>query len=244
MNATSKMTPTQRIQMGIAAWDRNDFMEALEIFEGVLRESPRFPDVHNRLGLCKAMLGNLEGALVAFDKALELAPTFAEAHFNRGIVLNDMGRHDEAQTAFEQALALDTRDGTRFPSQVGNQIANSHAETGHLYMKAESWMDAAEQYRAALKIRPRYGDVREKLAEALLEAGDAHGAKAELERVIGERPGFADARLKLGVALQRLGDRAGAVREWRQVLAARPGDLRVRGYLASAGEIVEETTAG
>jgi Flp pilus assembly protein TadD len=239
MNATARMTPTQRIQLGVAAWDRNDFMEALEIFDGVLRESPRFPDVHNRLGLCKAMLGNSEGALAAFDKALELAPTFAEAHFNRGIVLNDLGRHDEAQEAFEQAHQLDTRDGTRFPSQVGNQIANSHAETGHLYMKAESWMDAAEQYRAALKVRPRYGDVREKLAEALLAAGDAHGAKVELERVLSERPGFAEARIKLGVALQRLGDREGAVREWKQVYAVRPEDLRVRGYLASAGVVVE-----
>jgi tetratricopeptide (TPR) repeat protein len=239
MNAPSRLPIAQRIQQGIAAWDRNAYSEALEQFNDVVRESPRFPDVHNRIGLCKAMLGNLEGALASFEKALELAPAFAEAHFNRGIILNDLGRHDDAEAAFQHAHTLDTRDGTRFPSQVGNEIANAHAKVGDLYMTAESPIEAADQYRAALRIRPRYGDLREKLAEALLASGDTEGAKVELERVVGERPGFAEAHLKLGVALHRLGDRAGAIREWKSVLATRPNDLRVRGYLASAGVIAE-----
>lgn len=235
MSADTRLTPRQKIEQGIAAWERDDYLEALEVFNEVIREHPDFPDVHNRAGLCKAMLGNLEGALHGFERALELAPTYAEAHFNRGIVLNELGRHDEAEVAFRQAQALDTRDGTRFPSQVGNQIANAHAQLGDLYMLADSAREAAEQYRAALKVRPRFLDIREKLAEALLAADAAEEARKELERVLDEEPGFAQARLKLGVALQRLGDRDGAVREWRQVLRQRPDDRRVHAYLVAAG---------
>jgi Flp pilus assembly protein TadD len=181
------------------------------------------------------MLGDLEGALESFHKALELAPTYAEAHFNLGIVLNELGRHEEAAASFRRAQELDTRDGTRFASQVGHQIANAHAHLGDLYMAAESWASAVAQYRAALEVRPRYLDVREKLAEALLADGDAAGARHELERVLDEGPGFVEARLRLGVALQRLEDVEGAVREWKRVLAVRPDDRRVHAYLASVG---------
>lgn len=240
MTAESRATVTQRIQQGVAAWDRNAYEEALAIFTEVLEEHPRYPDVQHRAGLCKAMLGDPEGAIEAFDRALEMAPTYAEAHFNRGIILNELGRHDEAEASFKRAQALDTRDGTRFPSQVGNQIANAHAHLGDLYMIAESPADAAEQYRKALEVRPRFLDIREKLAEALLARDDARGAREELERVLQDRPGFTEARLRLGIALQRLGDREGAVREWTRVLSERPNDRRVHAYLASAGVNAEE----
>lgn len=235
MSAEPNLTPKQKIEQGIAAWDRNAYQEALEIFSAVIRSHPHFADVHNRAGLCKAMLGNLEEAVASFDDALELAPTYAEAHFNRGIVLNELGRHDEAEAAFRRAQELDTRDGTRFPSQVGNQIANGHAQLGDLYMTAESPEEAVEQYRLALQVRPRYLDVREKLARSLLARGDAAGARQELERVLDHDPGFIEARVKLGVALQRLGDQEGAVEEWKRVLSFRPNDRRVQAYLASAG---------
>jgi tetratricopeptide (TPR) repeat protein len=238
MNPEARPTHArQRIEQGIAAWDRNAYQEALDIFSEVIRERPQFPDVHNRAGLCKAMLGDLAGALDAFHKALELAPTYAEAHFNRGIVLNELGRHEEAAASFKRAQELDTRDGTRFPSQVGHQIANAHSQLGDLYMLAESPANAVEQYKTALEVRPRYLDVREKLAEALLADGDAEGARRELERVLDEEPGFVEARLRLGVALQRLGNSEAAVREWRRVLELRPEDRRVHAYLASVGVV-------
>jgi tetratricopeptide (TPR) repeat protein len=229
------LTTRQKIQQGLAAWDRNAYDEALAIFSEVIREHPQFPDVHNRAGLCKAMIGDLDGALDAFQKALELAPTYAEAHFNRGIVLNELGRHEEAASSFRRAQELDTRDGTRFPSQVGHQIANGHSQLGDLYMAADSPGNAVAQYRAALEVRPRYLDVREKLAVALLADGDVEAARRELERVLEEEPGFVEARLRLGVALQRLGNQEGAVREWRRVLQLRPDDRRVHAYLASVG---------
>jgi tetratricopeptide (TPR) repeat protein len=243
MSAEHRLTPRQKIEQGIQAWDRDEYRAALDIFEEVITERPDFPDVHNRAGLCKAMLGDLEGGLVSFERALELAPTYAEAHFNKGIVLNELGRHQEAERAFRQAQDLDTRDGTRFPSQVGNQIANALGQLGDLYMVADSPREAVEQYREALRVRRRFLDIREKLAEALLAIGENEEARKELERVLDEEPGFAQARLKLGVVLQRLGDRDGAVREWKRVWSQRPDDRRVHAYLASEGVDADALTA-
>ncbi|MDT8340739.1 MAG: tetratricopeptide repeat protein [Longimicrobiales bacterium] len=223
----------RRIAQGVNAWDREEYEEALKVFDDVLRSREGFPDVHNRRGLCLALLGRLDEALAAFERAVELAPTYAEAHLNRGIILKDLGRADAAQEAFDRAGRLDLRDGRAFPSHVGNQIAVTHAKLGDLYLVADHPETAAAQYRDALRVRPRYQDVRTKLAEALLEAGDLEGARAELERVLEDDPAFTSARLRLGVVFSRMGDAAGAAACWEQCARERPDDFRARAYLAS-----------
>lgn len=235
------MTPSnekiqRRIAQGVNAWDREAYEEALRIFEEVLEERGTFPDVHNRRGLCLAILGRLDEALAAFDRAVQLAPNYAEAHMNRGIVLKDLGDADAAQAAFDTAARLDVRDGSEFPSHAGNEIAGTHAKLGDLYMVAGSPAMAVEQYRAALHVRPRYLDVRAKLAEALVEIGELVAARGELESVLQEDPGFTSARLRLGVVLQRLGDEEGAIRCWRQCARERPSDFRAQAYLAAVGQ--------
>lgn len=226
-----------RIAQGVAAWEREDYEEALEIFDEVLAARGTFPDVHNKRGLCLALLGRLDDALAAFERAVELAPTYAEAHLNRGIVLKDLGDADAAQAAFDLAGKLDSRDGNAFPSHVGNQIAVTHAKLGDLYLVADKPAMAAEQYRAALHVRPRFLDVRTKLAEALLEVGELSSAREELEFVLEKDPHFTSARLRLGVILHRQGDDAGAIACWERCARERPDDFRPRAYMASAGRL-------
>ena len=230
------MSLKNTIQRGISAWEREDYETALVTFREVLAQNPRYADLHNKAGLCLAMLGNFEGALVEFDAALALNPGYAEAHLNRGIVLNELGQHDEAQEAFSRAGKLDARDGT-IPSDLGNQIAIAHARLGDLYLVANRPAEAAQQYGAAVKLRPRFHDIRSKLAEALMEAGDLQRAREELEHILEARASFAGARIRLGVVHQRLGNRARAIAEWRQALGDDPDDMRPRAYLISVGAL-------
>ncbi len=138
------MSIKQLVQTAISAWEREDYETALATSKQVLSENTRLADVHNKAGLCMAMLGDSEGALVEFDAALALNSGYAEAHPNRGIVLNELGNHEAAQEAFERASKLDTRDGT-LPSDVGNQIAVTHAKLGDLYLVANRPAEAAQQ---------------------------------------------------------------------------------------------------
>lgn len=240
---TSRDDAQYRIAQGVNAWDRESYEEALGIFEAVLEDHPTFPDVHNRRGLCLALLGRLDDALAAFDRAVELAPTYAEAHLNRGIVLKDMGRADDAQEAFDRAQELDSRDGTAFPSHVGNQIAVTHAKLGDLYLMAEKPALAAEQYRAALHVRPRFQDIRTKLAESLMETGDLNAAREELQFVLEKDPEFTSARLRLGVVLHRMGDMESARGHWLTCIDEDPEDFRARAYLASLKAAAAEAEA-
>jgi tetratricopeptide (TPR) repeat protein len=225
----------QRLTEGINAWDRQDYEVALSVFRAVLKENPGFADVHNRVGLCLAMLNRPEDALAAFGQALELNPSYAEAHLNRGIVLTEVARHDEAQKAFDEASRLDTRDGLAFPSSVGNQLAATHGRLGDLYRVAGRLDLSVEQFRAGLEIRPRYLDLRANLAEVLVEMERVDEAREELDWVLQENPGFTGARIRLGVVFHHLGDTESAIREWTRCLEEDPKDLRPRAYLASVG---------
>lgn len=237
------MSLKQLVQRALSAWEREDYQTALATFQEVLARNPRFADLHNKAGLCMAMLGDMEGALGAFDDAVELNAGYAEAHLNRGIVLNELGKHHEAQDAFTRAGQLDTRDGTAFPSDVGNQIAITHAKLGDLYLVANRPQEAAQQYEAAIGVRPRFLDIRGKLAEALMEIGDPERARSELEYILEIKPAFTGARIRLGVVLHRLGDTERAVAEWRQAGVEDPTDMRPRAYLLTVGAGVPEPPA-
>jgi len=223
------------VARGVNAWDRDEFESALATFRDVLAEHPYFADVHNKAGLCLAMMNRPDEALVHFDAALQLNPAYAEAHLNRGIILNELGRHDEAHAALSRAGELDTRDSRAFPSEVGNRIAVTHAQLGDLYLVANHPQEAARHYEAALGVRPRFQDIRSKFAEALIELGELERAQEELETVLEARAGFVGARIRLGLVYHRLGDNQAAVREWMRCAEDDPEDMRPRAYLASVG---------
>ena len=223
------------VAQGVNAWERDDFESALATFLDVLKEHPYFADVHNKAGLCLAMLSRPDEALVHFDAALTLNPAYAEAHLNRGIVLNELGRHDEAKAALTRANELDTRDSRAFPSDVGNRIAVTHAQLGDLYLVANHPEEAGRHYEAALAVRPRFMDIRSKFAESLIELGQFDRAREELETVLAARPGSVGARIRLGLVYHRLGDNQAAVREWTRCAQEDPEDMRPRAYLASVG---------
>lgn len=223
------------VAQGVSAWERDDFESALATFMEVLAEHPYFADVHNKAGLCLAMLNRQDEALEHFDAALKLNSTYAEAHLNRGIVLNEMGRHDEAQAAFDRAGELDTRDSRAFPSDVGNRIAVTHAQLGDLYLVANHPKEAAQHYEEALAVRPRFMDIRGKFAESLIELGEIQRAREQLEIALEARPHFVGARIRLGLVYHRLGDNERAAREWQRCAEDDPEDMRPRAYLASLG---------
>jgi tetratricopeptide (TPR) repeat protein len=222
------------VARGVSAWERDDFDSALVTFEEVLEEYP-YADVHNKAGLCLAMMGRTEEALEHFDSALQLNPSYAEAHLNRGIILSELGRHEEAHAAFVKADEIDHRDSRAFPSDVGNRIAVTHAQLGDLYLVANHPREAADHYEAALAVRPRFMDIRSKLAEALIELGELERAREELTEILEHRPNFVGARIRLGVVFHRLGDDEAAVREWQRCAVEDPEDMRPRAYLLSVG---------
>lgn len=229
----SKHSLQHILSQGISAWDRDEFEIAYENFRAILEDHPDFADIRNKAGLCLAMMSEPGAALDQFDLALEENRAYAEAHFNRSLVLNDLGRFDEAEAAFEEATLIDTEQSLVYPSELGIRLAISHARTGDLYFEAAQFQKAAQEYEAGLAVRPRFSDIRTKLAEAYVQLGRLEEAKAELDSILETQPGFTSARMRLGVVLHRLGNDEGARTAWERCSQENPEDSRSQAYLAT-----------
>jgi tetratricopeptide (TPR) repeat protein len=217
--------------LAVQAFERGDFAGALAQFRAILAEHPGFADIRQHVGLCLVFLGDQEAALAEFDLALETNPEYVEAHLNRALVLQELGRYDEARRAFELAARHEQRDHPRFPAAATANLAIAHAAVGDLYQEEGAWDEAAAQFSAALGLRPRFHDIRNKYAAALLALDRIAEAITELERILDWSPRFVGARLNLGLALYRLGRHDEAAAEWQTCAGQEPDNAQVRAYL-------------
>lgn len=220
----------QLIERGREAFDRRDYVTALTNFQAVIERAPDYPDIRHLTGLSLSFLGQTEAALKEFEAACSLNDTYVEAHLNRAITLNELGRYDDAREAFARATELEEGRAERFPAAVSAKLANAHLDVGELYMEANAPAEAADQFRAALALRPRFTDVRNRLAEALIELGRAEEAERELEVALDHNPDYLEARLNLGLVLFQRGDRDGAHREWTRARERAPNHPQVRAF--------------
>jgi tetratricopeptide (TPR) repeat protein len=115
---------------------------------------------------------------------------------------------------------------------------------GDIYVRAGAVDLAEEQYRRALALRPRFQDIRNKLAQCLLQRGEYEAAVSELREALAWNERFLAARLNLGLALARLGRWDEAVGEWRRCEEQEPEHPQVRAYLATVGGRRAEADAG
>lgn len=214
------------------AFDRRDYRKALDLYLSILDRYPKFADVRHFAGLCQSFLGDPQAALEQFDEALASNPAYVEAHINRALTLNELGRFAEARESFDRAAHYEQGLAGDFPAAVTARLANGHASLGDLYFEAGSPHYAAEQFRRALELRPRFHDIRTKLAMALLQLGDAEQAVQELQAVLESNHRFLDARVNLGLAWYRMGRIAEAKQEWEIAGVQEPENPQVRAYLA------------
>lgn len=234
---------TQLKEQGRQAFERREYDVALEIFRGILDERPAFADIRHLAALCLVFMGRHEDALTELDQALTVNPAYVEAQVNRALVLQDLGRYDEARHAFELASEHEQRSHARFPAAVTARLANAHAAVGDLYRESAAWEEAADQYRTALELRPRFHDIRNKFAHALIELGALEDAIVELETILDWNPAFLAARLNLGLALHRQGRTDEAAQEWARCEEQAPSHPQVRAYQAML-ESSERSLAG
>jgi hypothetical protein len=110
-----------------------------------LRKDPRSWIAHNNLGTLDLNRGRLEEARAHFEAALRLYPDYPEAHYSLGAVLEEQGDLAGAEGHLRRALARDSPVTWK-----------AHHVLGLVYKKRGEPRAAAEQFRAALRLKPDY----------------------------------------------------------------------------------------
>jgi tetratricopeptide (TPR) repeat protein len=169
-----------------AAMDRQ--AEAEAEYRETVRLRPRFARAHNNLGNALDAQGRHEEAVAAYDEAIRSSPLMAEAHNNLGTALAATGRLEEAAAALRRAIGVEPR------------FAEAYVNLGVVLRRMGRLQESAAALAQAVMLRPDLDFGRYQRAVTALEAGDAEGARRDLDVLR-----YRDARLAglLGEALQR-----------------------------------------
>ena len=179
--------------LGMAAFDKGDYREAIKHFQRSLKLNPNIARTNNELGMCYLFLNDHKAAVPYFERAIELDPRFGEAHNNLGVALFSLGQYRDAEMQFQATLSSPDYGTTFIPLynlgniyqiEERNDLAistymraleeeakitveyriNLHFQLGKTLMKVERYADAYPHFEDVLVLNPR-------LVEAAFDAG-------------------------------------------------------------------------
>lgn len=114
-------------------------------------------------------------------------------------------------------------------SRLFAQLAEEHRKAGEL-------AEAIRVARSGLAQHGVYASARLTLGRALLDTGDAAGARQELELALRQAPDNILASRFLGQALEQLGDLEGALQQYAATLKLAPGDQQLAAHVQELGQ--------
>ena len=93
-------------QKGTEALQSNQPDEAVQDFQQVTQQSPRFAEAYLNLGLAYARLSKHEDAIQSLEKGIEIKPSMRGAHLFLAIAEYNLSRFDEAALAIRDAALM------------------------------------------------------------------------------------------------------------------------------------------
>jgi|GEM_PF-980920 len=130
-----------------------------------------------------------------------------------------------------------------------NQTAAKYVEEAEKLEKQQSWSEAAEYYRKAIKIKPKEATVYEKLAQVLQKMGDKEGASLYLKLANlrkggekktdsqGEEKKQENINLEAGKTYLEQSEEYYQKQEWEKVIKACEAAIKINPQLAEAYKI-------
>ncbi|MGD8318098.1 MAG: tetratricopeptide repeat protein [Myxococcales bacterium] len=184
-------------------YDRGDYPLAQPYYEKLVQQGLRYADVFNRLGIIYHLDGRMAEARWCFQQALELNSGYLEAALNLTVTCNELGEYGSGVRTLQRAQrhADCSNDAYR-----RGKVANLHRMLGRAYLDLDRPEDAMHELGRALRLCPKFHDVRLELARLLRLRGNAPAAREELLLILQLDPGHHDARALLGVIEIETGD--------------------------------------
>ena len=138
-------------------YQKGDIDGAVELFKQGLLMDPTEANLHNSLGVCYGVRGEMEDALDAFDTAIWLAPDNVMAVYNKGYVLLQTGHREQALELLLQADAIE------------KDVFEVVFHLGQLLMQMNAAGKARPYLEASTRSNSRYGPAFRFLGDCLDE---------------------------------------------------------------------------
>lgn len=172
---------------------QGNLLEALALYDDILRAKPDLEAVHNNKGVVLRDLRRLQEALASFDRALEIDPDLAEAYNNKGFALSELGRLSQALASLDRAIGLKP------------EFWDAYNNKGVVLARMNRYAEALTNYDRAIALRADFGEAWSNRAEALMAMQQPHAAISSYQRALALMPNHVETLLNCALAFQKLG---------------------------------------
>jgi tetratricopeptide (TPR) repeat protein len=203
--------PEYREALGNVFIRNKQYDEGLKEFQAVAAKKST-PEILMKMGEVYRLKGDVNSALDYFQKAKTAAGnTSAAPSLRCAMLLDGMGRRDEATKAYEDVLRIDPDNGVAMNNLAfikaddGSDLdraltlaqkarqryptdPNVADTLGWIYVKKNLTDDAIRMYRDIVSKVPNNPTYRYHLAMALMQKGDKHSARQELDTALKNGP--------------------------------------------------------
>jgi tetratricopeptide (TPR) repeat protein len=138
--------------------------EAVRFLEKYVKRIPASAELRTGLGLSYFKTGAEEKALEEFGKAIEVNPFVAEPYVHKAALMLSRNVPDEAIRLADRALKLSNR------ADANNVLGAAYAHKGDP-------SKALRHFLAAYKLQPDFPDLRDNVANAMMDLGDYAAAE-------------------------------------------------------------------
>lgn len=206
--------------VGLAAYMRKQYREAIEAFNQALQFAPNNPMVYSNLGESLRRNNETEKALEIFQKAMQLAPGFNMAILGLANCLSDLDQKARALKTYQYLLAINP------------DFAPGYHYLGAHLAKQEEYKQALPLLRKAVALKENYTDALMTLAATLESLDQVDEAIEIFQNLLEQKPDNIALLLNLGSIIKTQGKLKEADQYFAKVLELEPDNLAVQ-YMLS-----------
>jgi predicted O-linked N-acetylglucosamine transferase (SPINDLY family) len=208
--------------LGNALQKINQHESAIEYYRRAIALNPMWAEAHLNCGNAYDVLGRYEEALQCYIKVTQCNPSYSGGYINLANVLVKLGRHAEAQAVHSQGAAM------------SSDPYLAYVAAGEFFLGNSKFIEAAERFELALKIKPMDPVVHQILGTTYFKIRDLNRAAGYFKKAIELKPDYADAYNGLAMALVKAGHFRDAEACFRKALEISPTFHIARVNLADA----------
>ena len=242
--STSSPSPTALtdFQEGTESLRAGQPTHAVEKFQQVINEAPRFAEAYLNLGLALSQLKRDEEAAKALEEGLKIKPSLRGAHLFLAISEYRLNRFTQASLNIRKETALSPKDAQAWMWQGIVDLAQEHftlavedldraslidpSNVDILYHRGRAALALSRQsYEAMFKIDPKSWHVYQVVAEADVESGNDVDAVEQFKLAIAAAPAQSGLYEALGSSYWRIAKYQEAQDAYEQAIKLDPNDM-------------------
>ena len=138
--------PDIGIKVAISLYDREEYDQAINVYNKLLRNFPHMEAIHNNKGLALIQKGQEAEALKCFKRALKINPDYPDSLCNLGFLQQENNQSDKARSNYERAI------------KINPEHQRSHVNLAIILNEQGFTKSALESSDVALKLNPNCAD--------------------------------------------------------------------------------------